>query len=95
MAKREYESKDVADAAARMINGLVKRAAAGDTEALVELAKLQGHLAAAVNEAGARAHLFGYSYTTIAGELGIARQAARQRFQAIVERIRTDERKTA
>ena len=82
--KREkvtYESSDVAEAAKRMLRALVKRAGAGDTEALRELADMTGFLSEAITDAGRAAYATGfYSYGELAGELGITRQAARQRF---------------
>lgn len=92
MRKRKaYESRDVAAAAGRMIRGLVKRAATGDQEALWELVQLQANVNDAINEAGARMHVqAGYTYTTLAGELGISRQAARQRFQPAVDALKLE-----
>lgn len=89
--RKSYEAKDVADAAGRMIRGLVKRAGTGDQEALYHLVQLQGQLAEAITEAGARMHLDAdYSYTTLAGELGISRQAARQRFAPAVAQLQLE-----
>lgn len=62
-------------------NGLVKRAAEGDVQALQELVALQSVLQEAITEAGQAMHRRGYSYTYLGAELGITRQAARQRFQ--------------
>jgi hypothetical protein len=87
-AKKLYESKDVAAGAGRMIKGLVKRAGTGDQEALYHLVQLQAQLSAAITEAGARMHVEAdYSYTALAGELGISRQAARQRFAPVVAQL--------
>lgn len=87
-AKKAYESKDVADAAGRMIRGLVKRAGTGDQEALYHLVQLQMQISDAITEAGARMHVQAeYSYTTLAGELGVTRQAARQRFAPAVAQL--------
>lgn len=80
MASR-HEARDVAQGARRMIRALVRRAGEGDTEALRELVETQAMLAGAIQEAGAAAYATGhYSFTDLAGELGISRQAARQRF---------------
>lgn len=90
--KREYEAKDVAAAAARMFNGLVKRAGTGDQEALYELVQLQGKLQAAITEAGAVMVVQAdYTYTALAGELGISRQGARQRFAGRVAELKATE----
>jgi len=96
MSKREYESRDVAAAAARMFNGLVKRAGTGDQEALYELVQLQAKLQAAITDAGAAMVVQAdYSYTALAGELGVSRQAARQRFAGKVAELRADQAEAA
>lgn len=79
MAKRYRESPEVASAALRMMRALVVRAAAGDTEALEWLARLEREAAALTTEAGRAAHVH-YTYTELAACLGVTRQAARQRF---------------
>lgn len=80
-----HEARDVAQAARRMIRALVRRAGTGDTEALRELVETQRVLAEAIQAAGAAAYATGhYSYADLAGELGISRQAARQRFAPTV-----------
>lgn len=78
--RKDYEARDVAAGAARMVRGLVRRAGDGDTEALVELVKLQAIVAEAANSAGGALIDFGHDYPTLAGELNISRQGARQRF---------------
>lgn len=78
--KREREAPEVGAMAGRVIRALVRRADAGDTEALEQLLALQAQVAGAVNDAGAGLHRFGYSYTELAGVAGISRQAARERF---------------
>lgn len=83
--RREREAPEVGAMAGRVIRALVRRADAGDTEALEQLLKLQGELAAAVNDAGAGLHAFGYSFTELAGVAGVSRQAARQRFGRIAD----------
>lgn len=89
--KREYESKDVAAGAGRMIRGLVKRAGTGDQEALYELVQLQAVLGDAITEAGARMHVDAdYSYSALASELGVSRQAARQRFSGRVLQLQAE-----
>lgn len=89
--KKPYEAKDVAAGAGRMIKGLVKRAGTGDQEALYHLVQLQAQIADAITEAGARMHVDAdYSYATLAGELGISRQGARQRFQPAVAQLQAE-----
>jgi hypothetical protein len=67
-----------------MTDALVRRAAAGDLLALEELAALESYVAEAVRRAGRAAHdgPAAYSWTEVAGALGVTRQAARQRFGA-------------
>lgn len=79
--KRRHEAPEVAAAARRFINALVRRSAEGDTEALEGLIGLQSHLQTAITEAGQRMHdEAGFSYTYLAEVMGITRQGARQRF---------------
>lgn len=80
VGNRQRESPEVGSAALRMMRALVRRAGEGDTEALEWLAHLERELPALITEAGAAAHRFGYTYTTLAQCLGVTRQAARQRF---------------
>jgi hypothetical protein len=63
----------------------VRRAAAGDAEALEELLKLAEIVPAAIRDAGAAMHAFGYSYTELGDIAGISRQAARERFTTPAE----------
>lgn len=93
------ESRELAGAVKRMATALVRRAATGDHFALVELHELQAQVQAAVIDAGAQLYLVGdngpggvLSWTDIAGELGISRQAARQRFQPRVDELLAERR---
>ena len=68
------------------MRALVRRAAAGDWQALEELARLEREVPTAVVVAGHLMHTGermddgqGYSYTVLGDVLGITRQAARQR----------------
>lgn len=82
MTSKRHEARDVAQAARRMARALVRRAEVGDTEALRELIETQHAVTQAITEAGAALYATGYySYTDLANELGITRQAARQRFR--------------
>lgn len=85
--KRDHESPEIGAMAKRMVRALVRRAAAGDTEALEQLAELERDLPVAITTAGklmASGERMvkgqGYSYTELGDVLGISRQAARQRF---------------
>lgn len=66
--------------AARVLRALVRRAEGGDTQALEELLKLGDLLPAAIRDAGAGLHRFGYTYGELAQVAKISRQAARERF---------------
>lgn len=86
-AQRKHESPEIGAMVRRMVRALVRRAAEGDTEALEELARLEGELPAAITVAGKlmasgerMALDQSYSYTELGDVLGISRQAARQRF---------------
>lgn len=78
--KRDREAPEVGAMAQRVVKALVRRAAAGDGEALEELLKLAELVPAAVRDAGAAMHRFGYTYTELADIAGITRQGARDRF---------------
>lgn len=78
-AKRR-EANELEAFVKRMFSALVKRAAAGDLEAVEALARLSRSCEAATKEAGDAAWRHGYSYTQLADALGVSRQAARQRF---------------
>lgn len=78
--KREREAPEVGAMAGRVVRALVRRADAGDTEALEQLLQLQREVAGAVIDAGAGLVRFGYTYGELAQVCGISRQAARERF---------------
>ena len=89
MARRrqERESLELAAFLRRMGRALVKRARGGDMDALVALVDSRDALNAAIVAAAQALHYDyhddhsgGYSWGEIARELGITRQAARQRF---------------
>lgn len=84
MPQGRYESPDVGGAVFRMVRGLVRRAAEGDTEALEWLARCERVTSVATTVAMARAHKdAGYSYTELADVAGTTRQAARQRVERL------------
>lgn len=77
-----YEAPEMEAFMRRMARALARRAAEGDLEALAAIVAARADLADAL-EVGARgAHEHGYSWTEIGREIGITRQAARQRFAA-------------
>lgn len=78
--RKTYEAPDMAGFLRRIAKALVRRAAEGDLETLSAIRQVQADLDAALEQAAAAAHDAGYSWTEIGRELGISRQAARQRF---------------
>ncbi len=83
--KRSRESDEMAAMVRRVTRSMVRRAAAGDIEALRALRQMRDDVANATKAAAQELHSptewsGGYSWTTIDEELGISRQAARQQF---------------
>lgn len=78
--KREREASDLGGMSRRVFRALVRRAGDGDVEALRELVALQDQLREAITDAGAAMHDFGFSFTYLAAETGVTRQAARKRY---------------
>lgn len=78
--QRRHESPELGAAVQRMMRALVTRAAEGDWEALEQLAIIEQLAPMAT---GLGAHLaherMGYSFTQLADQLGVTRQAMRQR----------------
>lgn len=82
--RERHEAPEVGAAVVRMMRALVSRAAEGDTEAIEQLAMIEGLAPVATSMAAQLAHDgFGYSYTELSDVLGISRQAARQRCQRV------------
>jgi hypothetical protein len=81
--KEPDESSEIGTMLRRVLRAMVRRATAGDLEALRELHLLELNLLSAVVDAARGAHdgPARYSWTEIAAELGVSRQAARQRFK--------------
>lgn len=82
--KREYEAADMAAMFRRFARAMSKRAGDGELEALSVIQTAINDLDAQLVVAARAAHSepFSYSWTEIGRELGISRQAARQRFAA-------------
>lgn len=83
--KRERESHEMAQMVFRVARSMVRRASTGDLEALRALRQMRQHIDDATKAAAQELHsptdwVGGYSWTEIARELGISRQAARQQF---------------
>lgn len=81
-----HESPELGDAIVRQLRALVTRAAAGDAEALEQLARIEKLSPVATSLAARELHDWtpahgaeGHSFTFIAGVLGTSRQAVRQR----------------
>lgn len=78
--RKHYEAPDMAGFLRRISRALVRRAAEGDLETLSAIQQVQRDMETALEQAATAAHAAGYSWTDIGRELGISRQAARQRF---------------
>lgn len=77
---RVVENSESAAFGRRVIRAAGRRIAAGDVEALPDLAALSADLDAAISDAVAGLREAGYSWGEIASRLGVTRQAAHQRF---------------
>lgn len=78
--RKEYEAEDIGAMLRRMSRALVKRAAEGDTFALVVLSQSRDEIQQAMSDAARALHAepFNYPWSTIGADLGITRQAAQQ-----------------
>jgi hypothetical protein len=78
----ERESSDMAAMMARVLRAMVRRATAGDLDALYQLHQLSGQVGEAIRDAALGAHEGPgrYSWGEIGRELETSRQNARQRF---------------
>lgn len=79
-AKRDREPAEIGAMSRRVFRALVRRAGDGDVEALRELVALHDQLRDAITDAGRELHDFGFSFTYLAAETGVTRQAARKRY---------------
>jgi hypothetical protein len=78
--RRVVENEEYAAFIRRVIAAYSRRVAAGDIEALHDLATLSDQLDTAITEAVQGLRRFGYSWTEIGNRLGISKQAAHQRW---------------
>jgi hypothetical protein len=78
--RRVVENDEYAAFIRRVINAYSRRVAAGDIEALHDLAALSDQLDTAITNAVQGLRRFGYSWTEIGNRLGISKQAAHQRW---------------
>ena len=65
---------------ARAVRAYVRRAEAGDDDALLALVQLRAQVDDAIHQAGRAMHANGFSWAEIAAPLGVTRQAAAMRF---------------
>ena len=82
-AKRRYrivENDQYAAFLRRVIRAYSRRVAAGDIEAITDMARLADNLDDATRQAITGLRQFGYSWAVIALRLGITRQGAQQRW---------------
>ena len=77
---RRVENDDYAAFSARVLAAHGRRIAAGDIEGLTALTDLACLVEQAIAHAVTGLRAAGYSWTDIAGRLGVTRQAAHQRF---------------
>lgn len=82
---RKRENGEFASFAGRIIRAYGRRIAAGDVEALPELAKLQRDMDVVMGQAVVGLKQAGYSWADVAERLGTSRQAAHQRFGHLVK----------
>lgn len=80
---KTYEAPDMEKMVSRVLRGLVRRAEEGDLEAVSALAHIASESRDRLVEAAVAAHSEpnAYSWSEIAHELGITRQAAQLRFE--------------
>lgn len=74
------ENREFAAFGRRIIRAHARRVAASDPTALRDLVAMRAALDEAIDEAAVGLHAAGYSWTDIGRELGVTRQAARQRW---------------
>jgi hypothetical protein len=77
---RVVENDQYAAFLRRVIRAYSRRIAAGDIEAITDMAALAGHLDHAIRDAITGLRRDGYSWADIALRLGITRQGAQQRW---------------
>lgn len=74
------ESKDLAGMLRRMASALVRRAAAGDSDALVALVDAGKRLREAEGDAARALNAKGMSWAEIGAEVGMSKQAAQKKW---------------
>jgi hypothetical protein len=74
------ENDEYAAFARRILAAYGRRVGTGDIEALAAMVALAEHIETAIRTAVIGLRSFGYSWTDIANQLGVSRQAAQQRW---------------
>jgi hypothetical protein len=82
---RVFENDEYAAFLRRVIRAYSRRIAAGDIEAITDMAALADHLDQAIRDAITGLRGYGYSWADIAMRLGITRQGAQQRWGATAD----------
>ena len=77
---RQVENDEYARFVRRVVRAYARRVAGGDVEALAEMTGLATELDEAIGQAVIGLREAGYSWSEIAGRLGVSRQAAQQRW---------------
>jgi DNA-directed RNA polymerase specialized sigma24 family protein len=78
--RRVTENDEYAAFARRVLRAWARRVAAGDIDAITDMAAAVGELEDAMRQAVAGLRRKGYSWAEIAARLGVTRQAAQQRW---------------
>ena len=87
--RRQVENDEYGAFVPRVLRAYARRVGDGDVEALVLIANLADDINAALGEAVKGLRACGYSWAEIGARLGITRQAAQQRWGALI-RLRAD-----
>jgi hypothetical protein len=78
--RRVVENDEYAAFLRRVIRAYSRRVAAGDIDAIAEMAALADHLDIAIGDAITGLRSIGYSWADVALRLGVSRQAVQQRW---------------
>lgn len=79
-AKTPVENTEYAAFTRRILRAYARRIAAGDVDALADMATLAADIDTAITQAVTGLRGFGYSWADIGARIGITRQAAQQRW---------------
>jgi ribosomal protein S20 len=78
--RRSVENDEYASFVRRVMRAYARRVAAGDVDALADMTGLAAELDKAISQAVLGLRNAGYSWTEVAAQLGVTRQAAQQRW---------------